>query len=360
MSNLILIIILLILIGFIVYFAYKNPEIKPNEEFISSDNKIKGTCKKNKKNKKVRFNDMFDQDDINELNESDKLGSYFMEVQFHTDYRDTITAFNDIAPNQKNMFNIADLPVTQSSIESDEVSDLINEFINQLNKNVKYNVSEYRNSNTGWDEQIPERTQKSGWDKQQEELGLPKSLYCESAKRAPVRLLEISSVEKYETEKETRYTCIIVIQKLNVEDQMILKINFLKRDNYINKDRKFFNDLDDTQSSNSTILFNIIIEEIFVVGFLSNEVGTKTGDANDNFYNFKSLGKNEITDNKSIMKELIKKYKKKQKNDRKFRKALDKESQLFHEGLADASDYDSYKYTRSIIDDLSDKSIVYE
>ena len=41
-----------------------------------------------------------------------KLNKYFIQTQFNDSYRDVMTAFNSVAPDQKKMFNIQMLPVT--------------------------------------------------------------------------------------------------------------------------------------------------------------------------------------------------------------------------------------------------------
>jgi hypothetical protein len=311
-----------------------------------------------------------------------------MEAQFHNDYRDTITAFNDIAPSQKELFNESNLPVTHSIAPHEEVYDLIREFIRQLNRDVKYNVTDYHNSNTGWDEPIPDKKGKSGWEKQQNELGLPSSLYPDPAKRAKLKLIKIDNVEKQSTEFETKYACTIIMQKVNVGDQVIVKVTFVRDNINIDDEREFFRDLDDAGSIGTNYgrnydknrgtgrctgrstgrgrnrlhknpTSNIVIEQIFIVGFLTDE-GVNEGSKKEDFYHFKGLETNDIIDNKKIMRELIKKYKKKASEDLEFAASLDEDGRLFHNELRDVSSYDAFKCTRSIYDDLNGKPIVYE
>lgn len=373
-------ILLVIIIIYVIYLWYKNSRIKAesnqNENFCIGNKKSKKISalhdRTNNTTKKYDFNDIFDSQssEIN-LNMFDQdiknkntklLKPYFMEMQFHTDYRDTITAFNDIAPSQKEIFNCSDLPTITSYPSHEEVYYLIKEFIKQLNKDIKYNVSDYRTSNTGWDEPIPDLKQKSGWDKQQDELDLPSSLYSDPAKKSPVRLIKIDQVEKNTTESETKYICTIIIQKINVEDQMIIKISFVKDNSNINGERQFFKDLENNYmnpNNEESSDLNIIIEEIFVVGFLTDE-GTHPGNKTNDFYNFKGLLTDDIIDNKTIMRELIKKYKNRSKDDLKFTSSLDEQGRIFHDELRDISSYESFKCTRSIYDDLNGKSIIYE
>lgn len=313
--------------------------------------------KKSKKSKKINKSDRSKKSNKSNKSESKRLKPYFMEMQFHTDYRDTIAAFNDIS-QQKEIFNKSNQPVTHLDPSHKEASYLIKEFIRELNSDVKNSVSDYRTSNTGWDEPLPELKVKSGWDKQQEELGLPSSLYADPAKRAPIKLIKIDDIEKYTTEFETKYVCTIIIQKLNVEDQMIVKISFVQDNTDINGERIFFQDIELYTDNNKNSEYNVIIEEIFIVGFLTDDEAF-VGDGDD-FYNFKGIETDGMIDNKTIMKELIKKYKNRRKEDRKFSESLDEEGQIFHDELCDLSNYDAFKCTRSIYDDLSDKPITYE
>lgn len=365
-------ILLLILITYILYLWYKSSKFQSN-----TNEKFNINNKKSIKNKFNNFNDMFDlTDNLNQSifdhtknkhnkknNNNHNQQPYFMEIQFHNDYRDTITAFNDIAPSQKEIFNQCDLPVNYTNPPYEEVNDLINEFIKQLNEIIKYNIPEYRHSNSGWDEPLIEMKEKSGWDKQQEELGLPKSLYSDPAKKSLVKLIKIDEVQKLVTELETKYICTIIIQKYNVDDQMIVKISFVKNNKNINEDRDFFKDIgadsdcETIISQNSEI--NFVIEQIFIVGFLTKE-GIQKGNHRDNFYHFKGLETNNITDNKTIVKELIKKYKNKNEQDLLFSASLDEQDKLFRDGLRDISTYDAFKSTRTIYDDLNDKPILYE
>src|SRR5690348_11056430 len=90
-------ILLIIVIIYIIYLWYKNN--RSNEKFFLID-------KVQHKKRKSNFNDMFDtksNDDLNinifDYNNKKRkhknviLKPHFMEMQFHTDYRDTITAF---------------------------------------------------------------------------------------------------------------------------------------------------------------------------------------------------------------------------------------------------------------------------
>jgi hypothetical protein len=309
-----------------------------------------GTQNKYRKKNRVSFilchtkptrntSDNYTPDDNNEL--EPELKRHFLNVQFHTDYRDTITSFNDLAPSQKELFNHTNLPTVHTVLNpnSSETSVLINTFIKQINKDVKYNVSDYLTSNTGWDEPLAQKKQESGWDKFRKELDLPSSLFSDPAKKSSVKLVKIDHIEKYKTDYETKYECILIIQKTNVEDQMIVKVNFIKNYN----------------SNKNTI----VIEAIYIIGFLTNEaedISTPEAD----MYNFKGLEMNDIIDNKTIINELNKKYDNLNKANYEFSNSLDKEDKQFQKELPPMSSFDTFQYTRSIYDDLSGKPINYD
>lgn len=265
------IIALMIIIYFIIYI------IKFNDKDVK--NKIKGNKKKEikkKEKKKKRYNN------------KKKCCKNFIESQFHNDYRDTITAFNNIVPIQKQIFNKSNYAVKNMETDINEVIELIKGFIKKVNKEIK-GVSEYINKDSGWDELYQERKIKSGWDKQQENLGLPKSIFNEPAHKSKVKLINIDKIEKQITIEQIRYITHIILQKENVEDQIIVKIAFV------------FNNKEEEE-------ININIEEIFIIGYLTNNFGSKKTE----FYNFEGIEKDGIYDQDEIIKQLNKKYENKQ------------------------------------------------
>ena len=287
-------------------------------------------------------------------NKSNKsINNYYSNMQFHTDYRDTLAAFNDIAPSQKPVFNegnYAELH-TRPKTNNREIRDMITNFIQVLNKDIKTNVSAYLTANSGWDEPLAQKQPESGWDKFRKALELPSSLFSDPASKSPVKLIQIDQVDKYKTDFEIKYVINIIIQKLNVEDQMIVKISFVR-------------DLRDKK-----IPYNMIIEEIFIVGFLTNEQQNMETDDNNlagpnrkAFYDFKGLETSNMTDiidNKTIVKELNKKYDHLNQANKNFISHLDQESRKFQEELPPMSDLDAFKCTRTVYDDLGGKPIIY-
>jgi hypothetical protein len=284
----------------------------------------------------------------------DSVNPNFVEVQFHNDYRDTITAFNNLAPSQKQIFNQENAPTKFSNPDVSEVKPMIKDFITELNKNITNSVTEFRNSNSGWDEAVPDQPIESGWEKQMKKLGLPPSLYNKPAEKSEVKLIKIDHLEKHETEGEIKYTCFLILQKKNVKDQMILRVNFVMTKNDPNIDRNFFSDvkeLDNYNDKNKDDGQSVIIEDLFVLGYLTRGEINEAGKDRNNFYNFAGLEDNEHISQPTIMKELMKKYRDRTRENNNFNATLDEEGRNFHRDLPHLRNYKSYQTTRTIFDD---------
>jgi hypothetical protein len=259
---------------------------------------------------------------------------YLIENQFHNDYRDVLTAFNNIAPSQKQIFNRSNYPITTTNPDVKEVKHLIKSFIKELNKNIKQNISESANVNSGWDDHMPEKQEKSGWDKQQEELGLPSSLYCDAAKKGKIKLIKIDHLEKYTTSDQTRYVAILILQKVNADDQMVLRTSFVLDNVDMNKDRSFF----DNKIVDGSIVDNskdVKIEEIFVLGFMTDHsYGAKT--VRDDFYKFDFIEDEDgMLDQNQILKELQNKYKSREIENRGLTSQYDENGKIVYNDLSD-------------------------
>jgi hypothetical protein len=343
--------IILIIVLFVVYIIYtklspfykvthNNKNVNDDEFydfdkiFSHSDDKIIN----NKKNKHFQKN--------NNHNSSSSDSFQFQEMQYHDDYRDVITSFGDLMPYQKQQFNLSDMPTVLTHPKANEVKSLVKNFISTLNNNIKNNVNDVINVNSGWDDVMPQKKKKSGWDKHQELLGLPSSVYSGPAKKSQVKLLSVDSIDKVSTNEQIQYTCTFVVQKLNVKDQMIIKVTFVVAKSDVNEDRNFF--------ENKYPDRDVVIEDIFVVGYL-----IKT----DNFANYDRLnayefneidnmGGDKIVDQQKVLNQLVEKY-----------KANDDQMRVFPNSLLDQyslHEKKSFKATRNVFDELTNKKIIYE
>lgn len=310
-------VILILIIVFVLYLIFqykpsiKNENIthnsfiknnKPEEMFgdIEDNKDYLGEIIKDNKKQKIKKNNNNNNKDQNNNNYT------FVEAQYHTDYRDTITAFNNIVPCQKPMFNPASLPTNRSILEPKQVKKIVTDFIKQVNDDIINEVPEYRNKNSGWDEPIVEKKIKSGWEKQMESLGLPSSLYPDPAINDKIKLISIDFAEKFETDSEIKYVVYLFIKKKNVKDQLFIRINFIENIKDINEERDFFN------NKNIKKQLEIYIEEIFIIGYMTIDTENTqdtSGKKPEDFYKFDNLENQDILDQGVIVKELIKKYK---------------------------------------------------
>jgi len=284
----------------------------------------------------------------------DKLNPNFLNIQFHNDYRDVMTALNNIMPDKKQFFNLANQPIIFSKPETDEIKNIVKDFVEVLNDNIKNDVPSFRNPNSGWDEAITDPTVQSGWEKVRRSLGLAPSLYDEPATKQPVKLIKITSVMKYETEDEIRYICDIILQKKHVDDQMILRCSFVQDKRPLKDENNFF--------VTKTVAMRVVIEELSILGFLSKE-GTDGRLLYDQdkelYYNVNLMENNNLTDPRDIMRVLDENYKQRNREMNQLTAMLDEEGQNFHRTLPKLYEFDNIRGTRTVYDDLSNKKRVF-
>ena len=336
-------ILLLLLVFFIFYLL--NPKKK---------------IQRNKKNKldNSYLNSEYLDGLVNEIEEWDKKNGYsivekkkinpnFIDVQFNTHYRDVITAFNNLVPAQKQLFNLANQPIKYNELDPKNVYGMVTDFIKSINKNISQEVPNERHNNTGWDEAVSNPNHISGWEKIQIHLGLAPSLYPTPSSPGKVLLVKIDKVQKYETEDEIKYSCHIIIIKENVKDQMIVKVEFVQDKNSIHDENDFFKDHE--------LVMKVAIESISIVGYLSEKGTDSTKQYNmvkEKYYDIDRMEYNNLTDPKYIMSELTKRHNKKQR-EMDYRNALlDEDGQDFHKTLPHAYDYSTYQSTRTIYDHI--------
>lgn len=287
------ILILTILVAFYKFFYNSNDNNKQaTEKFapIKFDDDYKPYTKVKPKKVKTKYCEKALEDDCIERmikkKESLQVNPYFQEIQFHQDYRDTMNAFNLIC-NQKRVFNKQDLPIVKVSHPPEcEIEKIVKRFIKELNKTVKNNVYEVAGQKlTGWDDNMPVTTVRkdTSWEKYQKELGLPISIYPEPAEKASVKLIKIDNIEKTETVSDARYAVHLIIQKKNVSDQMIVKVNFVINKCDTNLDREFF------EEGKNDYNTSVVIEEISVVGYMIIQGFGRVKTSRETLYEFKGM-----------------------------------------------------------------------
>jgi len=275
-------------------------EIFENIEYnkdISNKNKQKQCKKQNKQ--QVKENKQIKQNNTN----NDLIKPYFIENRVHNDYRDTLTAFNNVAPDQRPIFNKSALPVKQINVNPIEVKPLVKAFIKRVNDEVKHNVTDIQHTNSGWDELVQEE-KKDGWGDYMNQLGLPESIYNQPAKRSQIKLIKIDYIQKFATETQLNFIVHMIIQKTNTEDQMIIKVSYVMDNIDINAERNF-------NKTEHDVDFNVKIEEISIIGFLTDHSYGDKLERKD-FYEFVDIEKDNILSDELILKALKDKYKQRQ------------------------------------------------
>lgn len=368
-------IVLIAIIGYVIYSFMTSsindqPKSNNNSEGQINNNGVNKKGRKRKKNRRRekfttdRDNYAFDNnvyaddilDDVVSWDESydyghitkEEVNPNFLNIQWHNDYRDVITAFNNLVPKKKQLFNLPNIPIVYSEPEAAEVKNMVSDFVAVLNENIKKEIPSYRNPNSGWDEAIPDPKIKSGWDKVQESLGLPTSLYEEPAGKSLIKIISINLVQKYETEDEVKYSIEIVLQKVDIDDQILIKADFVQDKRPLHDENNFF--------KTSTIEMKVTIENIFILGFLSkygNDDINQFDNDEEKFYDYNKLEYNNMTDPKFVQKILMEKYRQRTEQMEQRNAMLDEEGQNFHRELPHVYDFSNIKGTQTIFDDMN-------
>lgn len=292
---------------------------------------------------------------------------YFNKIKFNVNYKDYLTAIEDLVPSKKQYFNIANIPIEKYSIVSgQEILPMINDFVelfsNIAQKNAqelaKYQYSGYLTG--GWQDSIDiDRAADSGWDKVQKSLGLKPSLYGKEAAYGQLELIAIKEVQKFETDDEIKYVATLVLHKINTLDQMVAKVSLVLDKKIIRDEDAFWKvpvKYDDT-SYTFKPSFNIqmIVEDIDVLGYLTSKQTNETDSdgVNELYCDYNDLEFSNITDPKYIQKVLMDKYKQRNDEINKRNATLDSEGQEFHRSMMGTYDYPNIKITQTIFDDMN-------
>ena len=325
-------IVLFIIIAYVLYIlTVNNVNKKPSGATVPKNNDKYNDKYSSKSFKDDIIDDIVSLDDSYASNNSyivqkRTLNPNFLNIQFHNDYRDVITGLNNLVPDKKQLFNLANIPLHYSEPDPSEVKYMIQDFLKVLNINLNTEVPAHRSCNSGWDEAIPDpNMKKTGWEKIQESLGLPTSLYNKPAGKGKVVLVAVNMVQKYETEDEIKYACDIVLQKLNVEDQMIIKANLVQDKRPLNDENMFF--------KKDPIQMKVHIETVFIIGYLSrygNDEKRQFDHDEHKWFDYDKLEYNQLMDPKEVQKILMAKYRQRGQEMEQRTSMIDEEGQEFH------------------------------
>ena len=256
-----------------------------------------------------------------------KLNPYFVSSKFSDNYRDVMTALNDVCPNQKTLFNIQSLPVTTTVYNPNkeyplEVYKIVVQFITQLNDTIQKLPDSYEILND-YNNYLPMTSQQTkyiknkGINKFYNEIGVDFNLYADTPQNAPVELIKILQVKQERTEAETKYVITMVIHKIlkSVEEQMKITVHFIIK-NDILEGENLFRKVQDVNTTKP-----VAVEYIFINGFFISNFNTKyeeygkDNNCNDfqnsnpsNFYEYDMLNENKMLSDNYIQTQLNKKY----------------------------------------------------
>ena len=303
----------------------KNNRINDNINLINILNKNKEKSTKNDKNFKINNKENKSNSNI----PCKKLNKFFIASQFNDSYRDVLTAFFNICPDQKSFFNSQSLPVITTMYKMDintpfEFIKLTTQFVNKLNKEISTlpDSAEIINTYNNYlplTSQMNKYVENKGINKFYKEIGVDYNLYADTPPNSPVELIKLIKLTREYTEAETKYVITLVLKKIlkSVNDQIQLTVHFITKNDPL-EGYNLFNGTPDTQTINTTK--NIAIEFIFVDGFYTNDfdvdydcMDTQTNkkvsniDGDDNYYSFDALGTNNLLSDNEIIKEFNKK-----------------------------------------------------
>jgi hypothetical protein len=258
-----------------------------------------------------------------------KLNKFFVASQFNDSYRDVLTAFFNICPDQKSFFNSQTLPVITTMYKMDintpfEFIKLTTQFINKLNKEIS-NMPDSVEIINSYNNYLPLTSQTAkyvkdkGINKFYKDIGVNYNLYADTPPNSPVELIKIMKMTREYTEAETKYIVTMVLKKIlkSVQDQIQITVHFITKNDPLDG-YNLFSKESERQTINTTQ--NIAIEFIFVDGFYTNDfdvdydcMDTQTNkkvsniDGDDNYYSFDALGTNNLLSDNEIIKEFNKK-----------------------------------------------------
>lgn len=348
-------IIIIVGVLLVLVYNYMNALANPSKSSMIS-RMVAAELNKDSSIKVPSLHDQYSEINKKELGISTQIKSSFVNVKYHQDYTHVLSALNNLVPRVKVFFNVANIPVTIANPNISDVSDMVDSFINLLNTTITEEVSSFRQSNTGWDEQLVEPNHKSGWDKAQEKLGLVSSLYKKPVPKMSVQLIDIQNMKKYETDDEVKYLMDIIVQNPKSSVQMSFKIGFVCD----LRDAKNENNFYKVQES----ILDIKIEDLFVNGFYVDDPnlvfsGNMEDPGNPEYekYDMENnfIEGHNLTDSKYIQAVLLDKYAQRSIESRQRNAQLDEEGRDYHNSLPKLFEYDNIYATQTIFDDMNSK-----
>lgn len=314
-------------------YSNKPPKMLNDVDIITSlrkksqqTHKLNSILKSNDKNKSSTKNVKFGEPICK--SKPKKLNKFFMETQFNDSYRDVMTAFYSVCPDQKIIFNLQSLPVTTIMYDLRKelppvVKKLIDNFIIKLNNSIKTlpestDILNTYNNYLPMTANLKKYVQDKGINKFYKDIGVDYNLYADTPPNAPIELIRVLGARREFTEAETKYIISFVIKKVleSVSDQMKITVHFVLKNDPLEADNMF------SKTITPKLTQQVAIEFIFTDGFYTSDYnadydcygnGEKNknagnNDGDDNFYSFDALGKDTMVSDNEVITQLNKKY----------------------------------------------------
>lgn len=293
----------------------KNSKVDGNEKHLNKNDMVQMKSKSDKIKNKIPCK---------------KLNKFFVQSQFSDSYRDVLTVFNNICPDQKILFNLQSLPVVTTKYKLNRETPfifikLVTMFINQVNKEINklpesYEIINNYNNYMPLTSQLKKYTENKGINKFYKDIGVDYNLYADTPPNAPIELIKIISVTREYTDAETKYIITIVVKKIlkSVQDQLQITVHFVTKNNPL-EGYDLFNGKPSIETINTTQ--QVAIEFIFIDGYFTNDFDVDYDcmggdnsckkysniDWDDKYYSFDALGTNFMLSDYEIIKEFNRK-----------------------------------------------------
>jgi len=318
----------------------KNSNFKQNNKIINKINKLSSNKlplnivsnnKSSKFNQDIQIiNDLKNKKSNNKI-PCKKLNKFFVQTQFSDSYRDVLTAFNYICPDQKIIFNLQSLPVVTTQYQLNRNTPfifikLVTQFINRINKEIKslpesYEIVNNFNNYMPLTSQLKKYTEDKGINKFYKDIGVDYNLYADTPPNSPIELIKIITGKREYTDAETKYVITLVIKKIlkSIHDQLQITVHFVTKNDPF-EGYNLFDGEPPTQSINSSQ--QVAIEFIFIDGYYTDDFNvdydcmgadnnckqnSNIDAIDDKYYSFDALGTDFLISDYEIIKQFNKK-----------------------------------------------------
>lgn len=171
-------------------------------------------------NKKKSFDELMKHDIVR-----DEREKHFIRVTFHDDFRDVMDIIDLLCPYQRDMF-IQSSETIIREVEKEGFTIMVEELLENMNE-MKLNIAEKKDVQQLSIATANKDDRLYGYDKVQESLGRPRSIYTLRKTGGIMKLKDIISVRQLENKNETRNVITFIIVKDNTPDELVVKLTVM-------------------------------------------------------------------------------------------------------------------------------------